>query len=95
MALELSRRSMLRLVGTAGAAGLTVGVVAPPTAEAALTVTDAVIDFGHNTDVLRLRAELEGPVASGNVGDFMIRVEVFDNRTGEVHSWFGSPTVVR
>jgi hypothetical protein len=90
---------MLKRVVTAGAAGLTVGVIAPSKAEAAVTVTDAVINFargiGGGVDRLTIRAELEGILAGEFEEYFEIQISVSDHRTGSIHSWSGPPTSVR
>ena len=81
MSEELSRRSLLKLAGAASAAGLTVGVIDPPKAEAAtLVVVDAVIDFGHRVNRVMIKAVFDGIPASTSTADFLVRVIVTDVR---------------
>ena len=80
MSQELSRRSLLKLAGAASAAGLTVGVIDPPKAEASLTIVDAVIDFGHNVDRVMIKALLNGVPPGNDTLNFTVRVIVTDVR---------------
>ena len=99
MSEELSRRSLLKLAGAASAAGLTVGVIDPPKAEAAtLVVVDAVIDFGHRVNRVMIKAVFDGIPASTSTADFLVQVTLTDLRepgAPPIYSGANPPDAVR
>ena len=56
-----------------------------------LTLTDAVIDFGHNDDRVTIKAKLAGPANSTNTADFTVQVIIVDRRTLETHDTAAQP----
>ena len=113
MTLTRSKKTALKIAATAGFASLAFGLIAPAGAEAAnptpapkeafaLTINDAVMDFGRNDDRVTIKCSLSGVVGTNPDGtnatpaDFRIEVTIVDLRPGGAsHSQVSPPTVVR
>jgi hypothetical protein len=101
MSKEISRRSAMKLVGTASVAALGAGMLTPQKANAAekkpaLIFKDAIFDFSaRRDDRVMIRCSLDGITASSNPSDFSIELVIRNFVTGEVQSAQGPPTVIR
>ena len=96
MSQELSRRSLLKLVGASGA-GLTVGLVTSQKSEAAFDTSSvtASLSFHLNADdQFVFRSKFDGITASSNPDEFVIEVTLTNKSTGEVIGWQGPPTKI-
>lgn len=103
---KLSRRFILKLAGITGVALVGIVLIAPREAKAvnpvskpnfALTINDAIIDFGRNNDRVSIKCELLGvDKLNATPADFTVTVTIVDNRAGGASHTHTSPaTVVR
>lgn len=103
MTLKLSRRSVFSLFAIAAIAIVSTLILpkiakasSPSRSNFAISIKDAIIDFGPNSDRATIKCTLEGPANSTDTNHFFVRVIITDRRDNAVYDTLDqSPTVVR